>query len=173
MRWFERGREMWRRCSRTSYNRSAKFVDLIGKKRCKRLWKRAQTIWWWQWRSSDSVEQMVYCMPEFSWIGKIWWYERRVVKSFGFDDCCMNWICVEVYRRVCARLSARYLRPTLHNVRPSANTILCGKSFPDRSSTGQNCDNAEKGFRLCRTEPVEQFAWGNSFVCSACQSGYN
>ena len=32
------------------------------------------------------------------------------------------------------------------------------KSFPARSSTGQNCHNAEKGFCLCRTDPVEQYA---------------
>ena len=80
---------------------------------------------------------------------------------------------VEVCRWVRAGLSARSLPPTLHNLRPSTNTILRGKSFPARSSTSQNCDNAEKGFRLCRSDPVEQYAWDNPFVRSACQSRYN
>ena len=35
---------------------------------------------------------------------------------------------------------------TYHNLRPSANAILRGRSFPARSSTGQNCDNAERAF---------------------------
>ena len=65
---------------------------------------------------------------------------------------------VEVCRWVRAGLSARSLPPTVHNLRPSTNAILRGKSFPARSSTGQNCDNAEKGFRLCRSDPVEQYA---------------
>ena len=80
---------------------------------------------------------------------------------------------VEVYCWVRAGLSARSLPPTLHNLRPSANAILRCKSFSARSSTSQNCDNAEKGFRLCRTDHVEQYVWGNSFVRFACQPGYN
>ena len=80
---------------------------------------------------------------------------------------------VEVYRWVRAGLSARSLPPTLHNLWPSTNAILRGKSFPARSSTSQNCDNAEKGLRICRSDPVEQYAWDNPFVRSACQPRYN
>ena len=105
----------------------------------------------------NSAARLLLKLPKFSHICSNEG-QAALAPCFCTDPVQGHFHDVEVYRRVRAGLSARTLPPAIHNLRPSANAILRGKSFPARSSTSQNCDNAEKDFRLCRTDPVEQYA---------------